>query len=212
LDWKRSMNWIAFMKKICILLLSGIWGLWIASACNPASRTVVPAPTPSATPPASATNKVLPTPMSGGQKIVYDDLQVTMSQAGVTTSYVTEYGSTREPPAGIKFLWIHILLKNIGQGKLDLPTPGHFSALYDMSEFKPTYGHRKDHTDYTALNTSLYPGDTVDAWLRFDIPADAELQALQFAFLPESTQVSAGFSSSDYAWGDHPIYLWTCAP
>ena len=47
-----------------------------------------------------------PTPVSPGQMIVYDDLQVTMSQAEITTSYPTEYGSTREPPAGMKFLWI----------------------------------------------------------------------------------------------------------
>jgi hypothetical protein len=52
----------------------------------------------------------------------------------------------------------------------------------------------------------------VDAWLRFDIPADLELQDLSFVFLPESSQLSLGFSSSDYSWADHPIYLWTCAP
>jgi hypothetical protein len=144
--------------------------------------------------------------------VVYNDLQVVMSQAEITTGYVTEYGSTREPPAGGKFLWIHILLKNIGLGELNLPAPEHFSVLYDSSEFKSTYGHRKNHTDYTALKTTLYQGEEADAWLRFDIPGDAQLKGLQFAFLPESSQVSIGFSSSDYFWGDHPIYLWMCAP
>jgi hypothetical protein len=52
----------------------------------------------------------------------------------------------------------------------------------------------------------------LDAWLRFDIPADAELKELQFAFLPESFQISVSFSPGNYPWGDHPIYLWTCAP
>jgi hypothetical protein len=63
-----------------------------------------------------------------------------------------------------------------------------------------------------ALTTGLVQGQEVDAWLRFDIPAALELGALQFAFLPESSQVSTGFSSSEYSWGDHPIYLWTCMP
>jgi hypothetical protein len=52
----------------------------------------------------------------------------------------------------------------------------------------------------------------VDAWLRFDIPADLELKDLWFAFLPKSSQISVGFSSSNYPWADNPIYLWTCAP
>ena len=81
-----------------------------------------------------------------------------------------------------------------------------------MAEFKATYGHHKDHADYMALNTTLIQGQQVDAWLRFDIPADLELKDLWFAFLPESTQVSLGFSSNDYSWADHPIFLWTCAP
>ena len=63
-----------------------------------------------------------------------------------------------------------------------------------------------------ALTTNMLEGQEVDAWLRFDISADVELKDLIFAFLPESTQVSIGFSSSDYFWADHPIYLWNCAP
>ena len=150
--------------------------------------------------------------MSPGQRVVYDDLQVAMSEAEITTSYLTEYGSTREPPAGKKFLWIHIILQNIGQNERNLPAPEHFSVLYGTTEFKPTYGHRKDYADYMALTTGMVQGQDVNAWLRFDIPADVELKDLWFAFLPESSQVSVGFSSSEYPWGDHPIYLWTCAP
>jgi hypothetical protein len=143
---------------------------------------------------------------------VDDDLQVTMMQAEITTSYQTEYGSTREPPAGEKFLWIHINLQNIAQNERNLPAPEHFSVLYGATEFKSTYGHRKDYVDYTTLETIMYQGEEVDAWLRFDIPVEAELKDLQFAFLPESSQVSVGFSSGDYSWGDHPIYLWKCTP
>ena len=200
------------MTKILTLVLSSLFGLLIVTACNSASGAVVPTSVPSSTPQATAENKSLPTPMSPSQMVVYDNLQVVMSETEITTSYLTEFGSNREPPAGKKFIWIHILLKNIGQGEWNLPAPEHFSVLHGTTEFKATYGHRKDYMDYMALNTSMAQGQEVDAWLRFDVFADAELKDLIFAFLPESTQVSFGFSSNDYSWADHPIYLWTCAP
>ncbi|MBI3163251.1 MAG: DUF4352 domain-containing protein [Chloroflexi bacterium] len=200
------------MTKTLMFVLSGFLGSLIITACKPASGPVVPTPAPSASPQPTVEYKSLPTPVSPGRMVVYEDLQVTMSQTEITASYPTEYGSTREPPAGYKFLWIHITLKNIGQGGRDLPAPEHFSVLNGATEYKPTYGHRKDHVDYMDLTTGMVQGQAVDAWLRFDIPATLELKDLWFAFLPESSQISVGFSSSDYPWGDHPIYLWMCAP
>ncbi len=135
-----------------------------------------------------------------------------MMQAEITGSYINEYGSDREPPAGKRFLWVHIALKNTSQHEMSLPASEHFSALNGTVEYKSIYGHRQDRIDYMTLTTGLVQGQAVDAWLRFDIPAALELKDLQFAFLPESSQISAGFSSSEYSWGDHPIYLWTCAP
>ena len=169
-------------------------------------------PTPSAAPQTVEELKELPTPVSPGKLVVYDDLEVVMVEAEITDSYINEYGSNREAPAGKKLLWIHITIKNIGQNEQVLPAFEHFSVLNGTVEYKSIYGHRQDHADYMALTTGLVQGQTVDAWLRFDIPAALELQDLQFAFLPESSQISAGFSSSEYAWGDHPIYLWMCAP
>jgi hypothetical protein len=196
------------MKKIFIFVLS----IFMITACNAAGGTVVPTPVPSSTPQMVVENKSLPTPMSPDQTIVYNDLQVVMSETEITTSYVTEYDSEREPSAGSKFIWVHILLKNAGESEQDFPAPEHFSVLNGASEFKPTYGHRKDHADYMALTSGVIQGQEADAWLRFDIPSEAELSDLTFAFLPESTQVSLGFSSKNYSWADHPIYLWTCAP
>jgi hypothetical protein len=200
------------MTNKLMLVLSSLLGLFILTACNSTSGPVVLTPVPSATPPPTVVYKSLPTPVSPGQMIVYEDLQVTMSQAEITTGYPTEYGSMREPPAGMKFLWIHILLKNIGQGERDLPAPEHFSVLNGETEYKSIYGHRQDHVDYMALTTGMVQGQDVDAWLRFDIPADLELKDLWFAFLPKSSQISVGFSSSTYPWADNPIYLWSCAP
>ncbi len=200
------------MKKILIFLLILLFGLPAITACNSTSESFAPTAVPSATPQSAEESKSLPTPVSSGKMIVYKDLQVTMDQAEVTESYITEYGSSRKPTTDIRFLWIHLILKNIGQQEQNLPAEEHFSALFSAIELKPTYGHRKDHADYTALNTVINTGEELDAWLRFDVPADAELKDLIFAFLPESTQVSFGFSSSDYSWADHPIYLWNCVP
>ncbi len=150
--------------------------------------------------------------MPTGWEIVYDDLWVTMSQAEVTSSYITEYGSKRNPTSGTKFLWVQLLLKNIGPIERPLPTGEHFSLLYGASEFKPVYGHRQGHADYLTLKPVVYQGQQVEAWLRFDIPASAEPEALQFAFLPESLRVSTSFAPADYPWADHPIYLWLCGP
>ena len=197
------------MKKMPKIL---IVGLFILTACTSAGEASVTPVTVTAPPQPTATEvKILPTPMSPSQTVVYDDLQVVMSQAEITTGYLTEFGSTREPPADKKFLWIHIILKYIGQQQQDLPAPEHFSVLNGTAEYKSIYGHRKDHPDYMALTTGLVPGQEVDAWLRFDIPAALELKDLQFAFLPESSQISLAFSPSAYSWGDHPIYLWACA-
>lgn len=199
------------MKKRWILLLSSLLGLLICTACESAGTPIIPTPAPSASPQPTVEYKSLPTPVSPAQMVVYDDLQVTMSQAELTTSYPTEFGSTREPPAGMKFLWIHILLKNIGQQERDLPATEHFSVLNGETEYKSIYGHRQGYVDYMTLTTGMVQEQEVDAWLRFDIPADLELQDLWFAFMPESSQISVGFSSSDYPWGDHPIFLWKCA-
>ena len=170
------------MKKTLMFMVSGLFGVLILTACNSASEVVIPTPVPSATPRVAVENKSFPTPVSPGQMIVYDNLQVEMSEAEITTSYLTEYGSEREPSADKKFIWIHILLKNIGQGEQTLPAPEHFSVLNGETEFKPTYGHRKDHTDYTSLNTNMVQGQEVDAWLRFDIPARCRITGSEVCF------------------------------
>ncbi len=198
------------MKKNFIPLLVLFCSMMMA-ACA-VSATAVPQAIASATPQAATEIKSLPTPVPSGQTVTYNEFQLTMKQAEITAGYLTDFGSTREPTVGSEFLWIHITFKNIGMAEQRLPTADHFSLLLDTVEFKPTYGHRLEHTDYTVLSDPLAAGEEVDAWLRFDIPAGTGLPELTFAFLPESTQVSFGFSSADYSWADHPIYLWTCAP
>ena len=136
-----------------------------------------------------------------------------MDQLEVTQDYITDYGSSRIPTEGNKFLWVHIRLENTGQIELDVPLPEHFSILYAAVELKPTYGHRADYVDYTTLGPVIFPNQELEGWLRFDIPAAAELKDLRFVFLPESSQVGTSFSSPNYPYAeDKPTYVWKCAP
>jgi hypothetical protein len=135
-----------------------------------------------------------------------------MAQLEITQDYVTDYDSTRIPPAGQKFLWVHVQLKNTGQIEMEVPLSEHFSVLYAATELKPTYGHRKGYAEYTVLERVIFPNQQLAGWLRFDIPATAEMRDLRFVFLPESSQVGTSFSSPNYPYAeDKPTYVWKCA-
>ena len=197
------------MKNITSVLLRSLIGLLLLTACSTTGESVTPV-TVMASPQPTATEVVLPTPASPSDSITYQDLQVTMVQTEINAEFITEFGSTRSPSPGIKFLWVHVQLENVGQDQIDTPLPEHFSVLYAATELKPTYGHRKDYTDYTALDPILFPNKKADAWLRFDIPDVAELKNLRFVFLPEGFQVGSSFSSPNYPYSDKPTYVWKC--
>ena len=199
------------LKKLSRALLVG---LMLLTACSTASES--PAMTPPATasvqPTATAT-RVLPTPSSPKDSILWDDLRVTMDQPEISGEYLTDFGSTRSPSAEKKFLWVHIQLKNTGQIEIDVPTLENYSILYAATEIKPIYGHRQGYVDYTTLGAVIFPNQELDGWLRFDIPVTAELSEMRFVFLPESAQVGTSFSSPDYPYSDDkPTYVWNCAP
>jgi hypothetical protein len=199
------------MKNISCLLAVALVVLTACSSTDqdsPPPLTATPTPQPTAT-----AMKVLPTASSKSDVIIWDGLQVTMDQLEVTEEYVTDFGSSRVPPEGNKFLWVHIRLKNTGQVEMDVPLSEHFSILYAAIELKPTYGHRAQYADYTTLGPVIFPNQELDGWLRFDIPITAELSDLRFVFLPESAQVGTSYSSPNYPYADDkPTYVWNCAP
>jgi hypothetical protein len=197
------------MKKILRILMIS-FGFLLLGGCAGSAKTVTRQPP--ATPQAAVHMKTMPAANPPDTAIRYNQMQVAIGLAEITTSYMTEYGTTREPPAQQKFLWVRILLNNTGSQERSLPATEHFSVLYASSEYKPSYGHRIGKVDYTSLKPVVYPGQVVDAWLRFEIPAAAGLQDLQAAFLPESFQVSFANPESGYSWADHPLYLWRCIP
>jgi hypothetical protein len=199
------------LKKIPAVLFLG---LLIFSACSQRRTIAAPPVTATASPPPTATaTRLLPTPSSTGDSIVWEDLQVTIDQLEVTQDYLTDFGSSRVPPAGQKFLWVHILLRNLSQVQMDLPLAEHFSILYAATELKPTYGHREGHPDYTELGPAIFPSQEQAGWIRFDIPDTAELSDLRLVFIPESSHVGASYSSPNYPYADDkPTYVWSCAP
>jgi hypothetical protein len=193
------------MKKT----ISILFGFLLLTACASAGAPPIsPTPLPQQ---ANTATHVLPTPSSPGNSIVWREWQVTMIEAELTEDFITEFGTSRVPPTGKKFMWVHVQLKNMGQDGIDVPPSEHFSVLYAEAELKPTYGHRKDHSDYMVLDQVIFPDQAVDAWLRFDVPAAAELKGLRFVFLPESSQVGVSFSSPTYPYAeDHPTFVWNC--
>ena len=201
------------MKKLPrALLIIGI-GLLILTACSSSGDSAGPI---TATVPSQATAtevRILPTPASPGDSITWRDVQVTMDQLEVTDEFITEFGSTRNPSPGKKFMWAHIQLKNVGQIEIEIPQIEHFSILYAATEIKPTYGHRQGYRDYSTLGPILFPDQEADGWIRFDIPAAAELKDMLCVFIPESAQIGTSFSSPNYPYADgKPTYVWKCEP
>lgn len=189
-------------------------GLFVFTACSSVDGlSTLPAGTKAISQPTATPTRLFPTPSSAGDPVVWRDLQVSMDQLEITDTFINEFGSQRAPSAGTKFLWIHVTLENVGTEEILLPESENFSALYAESEFKPIYGHRQGYTDYTDSGSTLFPGQQLDAWLRFDIPVEADLDELWFVFLPTSAQVGVSPSSPHYPYAENkPTYVWKCEP
>jgi len=181
-------------------------GLILLSACYGAPELTTPSPAPTLT---VSPTLVLPTPLASPASITYADLQVAVDRAEFSDAYTTEFQTSRTPPAGKKFLWVHILLKNVGPKTLKTPVQDHYSILFFQTEFKPTYGHRKDYQDYTSLDSTLPPGQTINGWLRFEILNSAELSQIRAAYIPEGVHIPSVSGSGSDSWADRPFFLWS---
>ena len=201
------------MKNIPDVLLRSLIGLFLITACFTTDASTPPGITTTTSQPTATEAGPLPTPASPGDSITWRDLQVTLDQIETTQEFVTEFGTTRIPSPGKKFMWVHIQLTNVGQIEINIPILENFSVLYAATELKPTYGHRQGYMDYSTLGPILFPDQQADGWIRFDIPATAELTDLLCVFIPESAQIGTSFSSPDYPYSDDkPTYVWKCAP
>jgi hypothetical protein len=201
------------MKKLPGIPIHSLIGLLILTACSSTGEAVTPLAATAPPQPTATEIRVLPTPASPGDSITWRDLQVTLGQIETTGEFVTEFGSTRSPSPGMKFMWVHIQLRNAGQIEIDIPRLENFSALYAATEIKPTYGHRQGYKDYSTLAPELFPDQEADGWIRFDIPAAAELKDMLCVFLPESAQIGTSFTSPNYPYAEgKSTYVWKCEP
>jgi hypothetical protein len=199
---------MSLLKKVSRTLFIG---LILLTACSTTGKSPDMVTATSTPPPTATAIKVLPTPASPRDSILWKALQVTIDRPEITQEYLTDFGSTRSPSPGTKFLWVHVYLKNTGQIKIDLPLYEHYSILYAAIEVKPIYGYRQRHAEYTALNSTIFPNQELDGWLRFDIPDMAELKDLRFVFIPESSGVGTSFTSPNYPYSDDkPTFVWNC--
>jgi hypothetical protein len=204
---------ISCMNKLPAIRLFPLIGLLISSACTTAGETVTPMAITLFPEPTATEVRILPTPASPGDSITWRNLQVTMDHVEITADFITDFGSTRNPSPGMKFMWMHIQLRNAGQIEIEIPILEHYSVLYAATEIKPGYGYRQGYTEYSTLGPKLFPDQTADGWIRFDLPAAAELKDLLCVFLPESSQIGTSYSSPNYPYSeDKPTYVWNCAP
>lgn len=123
-------------------------------------------------------------------------------------SYTTDFNTRRDPPAGRKITWVHIQVNNPGKNTLKTPGADHFSILYGGIEIKSTYGHRQDYPDFTDLSVSVFPGQNLAGWLRFNIPMEASPEDLTLAYIPNSNHLPALVNGDAAAWADQPVYIW----
>lgn len=195
------------MKARTIFIQSILIAAFALTSCesqNPPTPTALLLPTATAIP-------ITPTPIKIGQAITFDGLQVSVESFELTGRYTTQFNTVREPPAGVKFLWVQVGLKNVTSTLLAIPATEHFSALHERTEFKTTYGYRQNFLDYTTLPDKISPNQEIKAWLRFEIPAALDPSSLWFAYLPQSSRVNF-LPPESPAWGDHPEYLWKLSP
>jgi len=200
------------MKNIFQLAASTLCITLTLAACGTSGKPTVRPVVNATSAPAATQTSSMPEPMPQGQQITHKELRVTMRQAEISNDYETEFGSKRKPSLDRKFLWAKVELENTGVRTQKLPDIAHFSLIFGKDEFKPGYGHRLNYPDYTTLRPEITPGQKINAWLRFDIPASTELDDFQFVFLPESVHVSFSNPASDYSWADHPEFFWNCGP
>ncbi|HSM70924.1 MAG TPA: DUF4352 domain-containing protein [Anaerolineales bacterium] len=201
------------LRRLSSALLIGLVFLTACSIQSGSAISDTPTDTLPSPPTLTATATALPTPSSPSDSILWDNLKVTIDQAEITQAYINKFGSIRNPPAGKKILWIHIHLKNTGSIEMDVPILENYSILYAAIEIKPIYGHRQGYAEYTTLGSTVFPDQELNGWLRFDIPATAELREMQFVFIPESAQIGTSYDSPSFPYADDkPTYVWNFEP
>ncbi|WP_322798555.1 hypothetical protein [Thermoflexus sp.] len=102
---------------VCSLAVSfGLFAGLIGSLQTPTPVGIIP---PAVGTPTPSTN-----PM--GTSVRVDSLRITPLEYRFGEAYRTRWGSRGEPPAGAKFLWVRIMVENMGENAVEAPFPSAF--------------------------------------------------------------------------------------
>lgn len=135
-----------------------------------------------------------------GESITFDDFVITVDIFEFSDSYETYYQTTRNPPEGGKFAWVHIKVQNLGQTAEYAPSTTDFKLIYFDDEIYAEVGDRRDYPDYTGgvlIGDKIFPEVVNEGWLRFTVPLAAETTDLKIFFNPWG-------STGDHMWKPSP--------
>lgn len=134
-------------------------------------------------------------PLPVGSEVTHEDFTVALVEYEFSAAYKDEYDIPETPPEGAKFLWIHIVVRNIGQNAAISPSSSDFSVVYlrEQIDVDFVFASRAGYDEYDG--GQLFPGVVREGWLRFTLPRAAEPSQLTVVFKPFQV-----FGDDYYSW------------
>jgi hypothetical protein len=187
----RGSRWkITAAIAIGLLILLGLCLcgslFWLFGGRAP---TVTPTPSraastssrnPTGTPSPTATSRKAESVL--GQGVRYGELLVTPAEYRFLEKYRNSWGSTVEPPRGARFLWVRIVVENVGGYPAETPLYHQFQIIY-RNEYFYDASRYNDNPQMPDLPWErIYPGARVEGWLMFTVPKQAGPEDFKLVF------------------------------
>jgi hypothetical protein len=119
-----------------------------------------------------------------GQGVRYGELLITPAEYRFLEKYRNSWGSTVEPPRGARFLWVRIVVENVGGYPAETPLYHQFQIIY-RNEYFYDASHYSDNPQMPNLPWErIYPGARVEGWLMFTVPAWVQPEDLLLVLRP----------------------------
>ena len=149
--------------------------LFLLAGCG---GSPIPAPRPTPSPNRTPAGTAAQTPSGLGQSVVYQNVEITVIAYEFSDAYIPRVrpDQTVPPPAGAKFLWLHMMAVNAGQERLALPGPDSFEILYRGTASRSitmnySFATRSGYRDYAGGIVS--PAISDEGWVAFVAPSGA---------------------------------------
>jgi len=143
------------------------------------SPTVTPTPSRAASTSTAAPRKaeaVL------GQGVRYGELLITPVEYRFLEKYHNRRGSSVEPPRGARFLWVRIVVENVGGYPAWTPLYHEFRIIY-RNEYAYDANFYTDNPQMPRLPwEQIYPGAQVEGWLMFIVPQAGRPEDFRLVF------------------------------